>query len=277
MTIHDLGQGVKLATSDEWRGTECVPRAQVARAKREKSITEFIVHYSGGATLGAPDTVSWLRNIWRYHVETKGYSDIAYNAAIRDGIIWELRPGWARGAHTLPNYTGKGIQGDHNEIGFGVVWLNAAGDPLNPQDFLCFRYLYAITSFAAGRQPLATTHQDCEPPGYTECPGVALEQWVHSGDMVLPPEQSIHNPPVWIPPIPTIPSAPRKPLELGRKGPKVREYQTQMNVRGWHLTVDGIYGPETEAATKHLQEKYHLEVTGVVDAETWAYAWLSEV
>lgn len=65
------------------------------------------------------------------------------------------------------------------------------------------------------------------------------------------------------------------PLKVGSVGADVRTIQTQLNAISNNfpaiikLKVDGIYGPNTEAAVKTFQEIFNLPVTGVVDFATW--------
>lgn len=51
----------------------------------------------------------------------------------------------------------------------------------------------------------------------------------------------------------------------------IHELQTLLRcvVRGSELSVDGIFGGQTEAALRTFQEKQGLTVTGVADEETW--------
>jgi len=50
----------------------------------------------------------------------------------------------------------------------------------------------------------------------------------------------------------------------------VHRVQAILNgVYGTHLSVDGVYGPASQAAVKALQGHYHLPVTGIVDVKTW--------
>ncbi len=65
-------------------------------------------HYSTGQELGAPEARRWWRNIWRYHVEDRGYDDVAYHVGIdmRTGEELEGRPIDRVGAHSSGHNTG---------------------------------------------------------------------------------------------------------------------------------------------------------------------------
>ena len=73
-----------------------------------------------------------------------------------------------------------------------------------------------------------------------------------------------------------IPSSwPGYTLEIGSSGQKVRQIQEQLNVIAGaypaipEITVDGIYGPATEASVRKFQQVFNLPVTGEVDYRTW--------
>ncbi|MEQ4716094.1 peptidoglycan-binding protein [Nonomuraea sp. B19D2] len=79
------------------------------------------------------------------------------------------------------------------------------------------------------------------------------------------------------PPV-TVPQYPGALLKRGSVGSAVRTFQARMKVRGWRLSVDGIYGTETENVVKRFQDEKALgRRDGVVDAETWRAAWLARV
>lgn len=70
-------------------------------------------------------------------------------------------------------------------------------------------------------------------------------------------------------------SWPGAPLDIGSSGNKVRQIQEQLNVIADsypalpEVTVDGIYGEDTQNAVREFQRVFHLPVTGVVDYPTW--------
>lgn len=59
-------------------------------------------------------------------------------------------------------------------------------------------------------------------------------------------------------------------LNRGDTGAPVAELQKMLNATGANLTVDGSFGPGTEAAVKVFQASKGLPVTGVVDSKTLA-------
>ncbi len=70
-------------------------------------------------------------------------------------------------------------------------------------------------------------------------------------------------------------SWPGQNLEIGSTGSKVRQMQEQLNVIAGaypalpKISVDGIYGPGTEAAVRKFQSIFGLPATGIVDYPTW--------
>lgn len=55
----------------------------------------------------------------------------------------------------------------------------------------------------------------------------------------------------------------------GDVGPEVRKAQTLLNAKGATLTVDGAFGPNTDAAVRAFQKQKGLTVDGIVGPKTW--------
>lgn len=58
-------------------------------------------------------------------------------------------------------------------------------------------------------------------------------------------------------------------LKNGSRGEEVKTLQTALNKNGYNLTIDGVFGKNTEAAVKDYQKKNNLSIDGVVGAKTW--------
>jgi peptidoglycan hydrolase-like protein with peptidoglycan-binding domain len=91
-------------------------------------------------------------------------------------------------------------------------------------------------------------------------------------------------------PVPAVRHAPRWPLPDGyyfgeESGPResvsgyhgygsrLRLWQEQMRKRGWTITADGRFGPQTRAVVEAFQREKRLTVTGHIWPATWAAAW----
>jgi len=55
--------------------------------------------------------------------------------------------------------------------------------------------------------------------------------------------------------------------------PHIRTWQGQMAHRGWTITADGHYGPQSEGVCRSFQVEKHLAVDGKVGPQTWATSW----
>ena len=63
------------------------------------------------------------------------------------------------------------------------------------------------------------------------------------------------------------------PFPLVRKGDQQHPVQTLQHLlraRGQSLTVDGIFGPRTDAAVRAFQQQKALAVDGIVGPDTWS-------
>ena len=57
-------------------------------------------------------------------------------------------------------------------------------------------------------------------------------------------------------------------VRRGHTGDSVRELQEQLKARGFQVTVDGKFGPETDAAVRAFQQSSGAKVDGLVGPET---------
>ncbi len=61
------------------------------------------------------------------------------------------------------------------------------------------------------------------------------------------------------------------------RGEDVRVWQARMRARGWHIEVDGVYGPQSAEVARRFQREKGLEVDGIVGPVTWAAAWTAPI
>jgi peptidoglycan hydrolase-like protein with peptidoglycan-binding domain len=59
-------------------------------------------------------------------------------------------------------------------------------------------------------------------------------------------------------------------VKRGSQGHPVPALQYLLRDRGHHVTVDGIFGPKTEAAVEQFQTADQLRVDGIVGPQTWS-------
>jgi hypothetical protein len=57
----------------------------------------------------------------------------------------------------------------------------------------------------------------------------------------------------------------------------VRKWQQQMAHRGWSISSDGYYGPNSETVCRSFQSEKGLAVDGLVGPSTWGTAWTAPI
>lgn len=116
--------------------------------------------------------------------------------------------------------------------------------------------------------------------GHTSCPGP--QRVAQRGNVLarvrqlagVVPGAPTPPPP---PPAPAAPGFPGRLLMVGVNGADVRTWQTQMARRGWPISVDGAYGPQSAALCRAFQADKRLAIDGVVGPQTWAMTWSAPV
>jgi len=59
-------------------------------------------------------------------------------------------------------------------------------------------------------------------------------------------------------------------VQNGSQGHPIRTLQLLLRARGHNLTVDGMFGPATEAAVKAFQTSKGMTADGIMSAQTWS-------
>ena len=65
------------------------------------------------------------------------------------------------------------------------------------------------------------------------------------------------------------PLSPWPVVQNGSQGHPIRTLQFLLRARGHNLTVDGMFGPATEAAVKAFQTSKGMTADGIMSAQTW--------
>lgn len=213
-----------------------------ARAPKNRTMTtwaqrtEVVVHYSEGPVTQTP------RSIQDFHMNSRGWSDVAYNFMVDSkGKIYEGRGWLVVGAHA----TG------HNTSGIGICFIGRNGNA-TPEALASIRWLYDTACGHAGRSLVKKGHGQLS-GNNTDCPGQQLLSWVKAGmprPAGIPPEHVVPN------------GAP--PLRMGDDSVSVRQLQDSLNyVLGSTLTEDGDFGAKTKAAVIQLQKSAKLLEDGI--------------
>jgi hypothetical protein len=113
-----------------------------------------------------------VRGIQAFHMDARGWSDIAYNAVVcPHGYVFEGR---GRGVRSAANGTNVG-----NDADGAVCYLGGEGDPFTPEGAAAMAD--ALHWLSPGGQRHA--HRDWKP---TTCPGDTIAAWVHSPAALTP-------------------------------------------------------------------------------------------
>lgn len=196
----------------------------------------------------------------------EGYVDVAYNfAACPHGYLLEGR---GIGRETAANGN-QPLNHAHYAI-VGLVGSDGLTQPTNAMLNALRDGIELLQRNGAG--PEIKGHRDGYP---TDCPGGPLYAWVQAGA----PRPGTPGPaptpaPAPAPqPTPSAPAWPGRYLKQGMSGSDVRQFQAQMASRGWTISVDGDFGPQTDHVVRQFQTEKNLGTDGIVGPKTWAAAW----
>lgn len=228
-----------------------VTRAQ-AELRGPKSVSRNITpgkggvapHYGGprqpAAEPGADHArcVATWRNWQKYHMDTKGWSDIAYTGGFcNHGFAFAGR---GVGVRTAANGTNDG-----NQRFYAVTWIGGEGQvPSQAAIDALEWWVVELRKQGAGRA--VWPHRKFKPTG---CPGDPLVNQAARLD-----NRDVISAPGY-----------RATVKLGMNDhPDVERLQRILG-----LSVDGDFGPNTDKAVRAFQAKHKLTVDGVVGPNTW--------
>lgn len=203
----------------------------------------IILHHAAAVTCTPGDIVRW-------HLD-RGFNGAGYNwFAAKNGIIYQLRPIWAIGAHTIGwNSKSIGICAEGNyetEAFMPEIQVKAIAEIIN----YCNDYYKVKLNLFGHRQKWSTA-----------CPGKNFP-FNRISELSLHPEDVIKL---------TYPGKSLKyiPGKLMR-GENIRLVQQRLNNLGFSAgAADGSFGPKTLSAVKAFQKAKGLEIDGIVGPITW--------
>jgi peptidoglycan hydrolase-like protein with peptidoglycan-binding domain len=219
---------MRIVTREEWGAR--TPRYRNAM----RSFSRDFIHHSAGPIGQTP------RNIQDFHMDGRGWSDIAYSFLVdQKGTIYEGR-GWGiSGGHTR----------DYNSISHAFC-LIANTQTVAPSDAAIKSLAFLVDeSERRYKEQLVQGHRDV---AATACPGNKL--YAILDDVISS---------TGAPPMPT--------LRRGSKGEDVTTLQSILNLAvSKKIVVDGDYGPATEFAVREYQTILKVKVDGVWGPEAHA-------
>lgn len=221
-------------------------------------------HYEGSG-LGSypPDSVAAIvRQIQNFHMDTRGWDDIAYSALVdRFGRVWEGRGPGRRSAANGTN--------DSNDHYYAVCLIMGPADTLTPdmkRGWLDARAWLQTHGNAGPETPPHSTFIA------TACPGPARNWFLNGcpapGDSPTPtpaptpqPDNNDYSVETEVAQLPTV--------QQGSNGQFVRICQGLLVANGRSVGVDGDFGAKTTAALTDFQGAVGLDTDGVCGPKTW--------
>lgn len=232
------------------------------------------VHYDGSNQSLANKQHASCRTYWKntrkFHMgPSRGWADIGYSFAVcPHGIVLE-----GRGLNKV-----QAAQPGGNSTWYSVTFMSGPSEHPTDAQIKAFREL---RSWLRGKGVAAAIRPHSAFTS-TSCCGDILRKLISNGTLAkgapAAPKPSAPKPPAPKP----AGKAPRFPGKLITQPPVMRSaavktWQQQMRKRGWKISVDGAYGPASEAVCRQFQAQKRLGVDGVVGPKTWAAAWTARI
>lgn len=260
------------------------PHSPAARANPRSGL---VIHYdSTDMDLHAKPhsaCITYWKRTRAFHTgPSRGWVDIGYSwGACPHGYVFE-----GRGL-----FRAQAAQPGGNTSHYSVTLMTGPRDPVTDAQVNAVRQLREwLMEPESSISGAVLGHRDFVP---TSCPGDKAYALVKSGTFR---QRAVWGDTAPAAPKPTqpapkpAPAAPKPPTGKApafpgpvllqppvRKSETARRYQQQMRSRGWVITVDGWYGPQSALVTRTFQAEKRLLVDGKVGPQTWKAAWEAPV
>ena len=149
---------MKVVSRAEWKARP--PKSR--RAIRNSDVTHFFLHHAAATYKDGP---SAMRSIQKFHQDSRGWADYAYNFGVwEDGTIYEGRGFGAQGGHTR----------GWNTKSVAVCYMGNGGKPVSKPALDAILMVADAADAYFGKNLIRQGHRDV---GKTACPGDVLYGW----------------------------------------------------------------------------------------------------
>ena len=233
------------------------------------------VHWGGdGSTRITGDSShAACRELWRawqdYHVHGHGWWDIAYTGGF-------CQHGYALAGRGYGRRTAANGTNDANQRFYAVVWLGCSGD--TPTDAA----LDALDWWLVDARHAGSAGNEVKPHRAffgTECPGDFLTGRAGQRDGKGVPKPKPDAPGFPLPDghyFGRLSSDPRNHSGFysAKDRTSLKVWQARAKVKGYSIgPIDGLFGARSERVAKQVQRRGHVNVDGLVGANTWPLLW----
>src|SRR6266545_2214908 len=180
----------------------------------------------------------------------------------RDGTYFVIATG--RAAHAGKG-SFKGASGNLRFIGIEAENGGTAGDPWPEIQLEAYQRGVAAILKHLGKDPSFCCGHKEYAPGRKDDPSLDMKDFRESVDAFMSGATPTRPPIPAVEPAPPAGTAPRPTVRRPMKSEFVKQVQAKVGV-----TVDGTFGPNTEAAVRAFQRGHALVPDGIVGPKTWA-------